>query len=157
LSASALDKPMLLVSDKLLDIQKTYLATIGSKEVIIFGGTGAVSKALETSLGKTVKARLAGANRFETSVLAAETFFGETVSGKAVTNIALAYGLDFPDGLAGGPLARAINAPLLLVDDTNETGSKYAIAYIKDKTLENCIVFGGTGVISDALVTKVLS
>jgi putative cell wall-binding protein/predicted lipid carrier protein YhbT len=157
LSASALDKPMLLVSSQLMDIQKTYLASIGSQEVIIFGGTGAVSKALETSLGKTVKARLAGANRFETSVLAAEAFFGEKVSGKAVTNIALAYGLDFPDGLAGGPLARAINAPLLLVDDTNETGSKYAIAYIKDKTLENCIVFGGTGVISDALVTKVLS
>jgi surface protein len=157
LSASAVDKPMLLVNNQLMDVQKTYLASIGSQEVIIFGGTGAVTKALETSLGKTVKARLAGANRFETSVMVAETFFGEKATGQAVTNISLAYGLDFPDGLAGGPLSRALNAPLLLVAENNETGYKYAIEYIKDKTLANCSVFGGTGVISDALVTKVLS
>jgi putative cell wall-binding protein len=157
LSASAVNLPMLLVSDKLLANQKTYLASIGSKEVVILGGTGAVSASLASSLGKTVKERLAGVNRYETSVMVAETFFGEKANGQAVTNISLAYGLDFPDGLAGGPLSRALNAPLLLVAATNETGYKYAIEYIKDKTLTNCIVFGGTGVISDALVTKVLS
>jgi putative cell wall-binding protein len=156
LSASAVDKPMLLVNNQLLDIQKTYLASIGSQEVVILGGTGAVSKALEVSLGKTVKERLAGINRYETSVMVANTFFGEKATGQAVTNISLAYGLNFPDGLAGGPLSRALNAPLILVAENNATGYTDAIEYIKDKALANCLVFGGTGVISEALVTKVL-
>jgi surface protein len=155
-SASAVNLPMLLVSDKLLANQKTYLATIGSKEVVILGGTGAVSASLASSLGKTVKARLAGANRYETSVLVAETFFGENATGEAIDNISLAYGLDFPDGLSGGPLARELKAPLLLVADINETASKYAIEYIKDKDIKKCIVFGSTGVISEALVSKII-
>ncbi len=68
--------------------------------------------------------RVAGENRYATSAAIAKRFFEEP------TNVALAYGLNFPDGLCGGPLAYRNNAPLLLVN--NPDSSRKAAAAIDD-------------------------
>ncbi|MBQ1522587.1 MAG: cell wall-binding repeat-containing protein, partial [Erysipelotrichaceae bacterium] len=109
LSASATGLPLLLVKDALDDVQKSYLKDIRDRKFIILGGEKAVSSDIE----KRLKAygsveRIAGADRFETSVRIAEKLF--TAPKCAV----LAFSNDFPDGLCGGPLAQMLKAPVIL-------------------------------------------
>ena len=148
LSASASGLPILLVGDELTDAQKEYLANIGSRKYIMIGGTSAVSNKVMlqcSSFGAT--SRIGGANRYETSVKVAEEF--TSVPGAAV----LSYGLNFPDGLCGAPLAAAINAPLLLVTSDRTAD---AAAYAADKGFHYGVVLGGEGLISNSAANKIL-
>ena len=58
----------------------------------------------------------------------------------------LAYGMKFPDGLAGGPLAISMGSPLLLVEDTAYADAK---AYSQKTGINKLVVLGDTEVISD--------
>ncbi len=148
LSASATQMPILLVyKDELLDGQTAFLRSVRGQNLHIIGGEGAVSQKLETQLADygTVE-RVAGGNRFETSVKIAERFFGYT------ENAVLAYAWDFPDGLCGGPLAVSINAPLILTMDKYE---QQAASYIQSNAICNGLVLGGEKLISDNAVRKI--
>jgi putative cell wall-binding protein len=151
LSASAVGKPILLVGNTLTDEQKTYLASLGKKNYYIIGGTGAVSQDVENEL-KTYGSitRVAGVDRYETSAEVAKTFFKN--GSEAVV---LAYGLNFPDGLAGGPLAMSLGAPLLLVS-SNSTNNASASAYVASTTVDKAICLGGSALISDTAVKEIL-
>ena len=72
--------------------------------------------------------------------------------------VVLASGANFPDSLAGVPLAKQKNAPLLLVNKTPET-SPEAFAYI-DNHLDkkgDIYILGGTAVIPDSFVQALQS
>ncbi|MCR4841071.1 MAG: cell wall-binding repeat-containing protein, partial [Lachnospiraceae bacterium] len=90
--------------------------------------------------------RLAGDDRFATSILAAEAL--KSVLGvDKFENVVVACGTDFPDALAGSYLANKKNAPVLLVAD------KYMATvtdYIKANLASDgeIYVLGGTGVVS---------
>ena len=150
LSASAAGKPILLVfneSGKLYGKQPEFLAGLKNCTFTIIGGESAVSQKLADAVGKygTVT-RLAGKNRFETSVLVAEKYFPEA------TSAVLAYAWDFPDGLCGGGLAYAMKAPLIL------TMTKYeaqAADYIQGQGIKSGVVLGGEKLISAASVDKI--
>ncbi len=147
LSASAVGKPILLVGASIMDSQKSYVQSLSGKEFYIIGGKGAVSLDLESyfsSLGTTT--RIGGSNRFETSANVAKTFFTEP--NKAV----LAYAMNFPDGLSGGPLAYAMGGPLLLV--SNGFSAK-ASEYAYEANIRVGSVLGGTSLISDDEVRNV--
>jgi len=146
LSASAVGKPILLVNKTLYEDQKEFLeATSG--EFVIIGGESAVSVALAEELEDYGSIeRLAGANRFETSVLVAEHFFDEPDSA------VLAYSQNFPDGLCGGPLAAAMDAPLLLI--ATKRGD-VVVEYANETGISCGAVLGGTGLIDDATAREV--
>ncbi len=153
LSASAAGKPILLAAKTGLNsTQKNYLKSIDINDVYLIGGTGAVSD----STGNQMKAynqgskceRVAGSDRYKTSVAVAEKFFPDSVDSAV-----LAYAQTFPDGLAGGPLALSINAPLLLVDSN---GYSAAADYAKTAGIEKAAVLGGAGLIPDSVVNKIL-
>ena len=148
LSASATGRPILLVQDKLTPAQKEFLAGI-SGNIIVVGGVNAVGTAVEAQLAEygTVK-RLAGSNRYETSVLVAKEFFGKP--SKAV----LAYAQNFPDGLCGGPLAYTLGGPLLLTGSNIETE---AMNYAKGVGIKSGYVLGGVGLINDKTVRNIFS
>ncbi|MBQ8897243.1 MAG: cell wall-binding repeat-containing protein [Clostridia bacterium] len=148
LSASAVGLPILLVKDSLSSTQQSFLSG-NSGKIYIIGGTNAVSTRIENQLKNygTVT-RLAGATRYKTSVLVAETFFTEPIAA------VIAYGENFPDGLSGGPVAYTNGAPLILtrsgrVDD--------AAAYIKSKGITFGYAQGGTAVLPDKVVRTVFS
>ena len=149
LSASATNKPILLVNKEITEAQKEVLEGLpeGSK-IWILGGTGAVSEDIEAELKEYSNdvERVKGADRYATSVEIAKTFFGEDAE-----KVTMAYGENFPDGLCGGPLAAEIGAPVLLV---KAGGTDKAAAYAVNAT--SGYVFGGTGVITDETVVKVL-
>jgi len=106
--------PVILVNGKMgrIDIDTVdLLDDLGVEEVFIIGGSPSVSPGIEADLralpGISVT-RITGADRFGTSVAIAQYFF-------EFSNTAyLATGLNFPDALAGGPLAAANEAPLYL-------------------------------------------
>ena len=149
LSASSVGLPILLVGEKITAEQQSYLSSLSSKKMYLIGGKSAVSSTVETFLkGKGYSlTRLAGKDRYETSSMVAKAFF------PSAANIALAYGQNFPDGLSGGPVAMALNAPLLLVDNSNIS---YANAYVKGAGTKRAVVFGGTKLISNSAARNVL-
>ncbi len=149
LSASAAKRPILLVDDKLTSEQKAYLKQQSGCKYCIVGGTGAVTSSVEKSLKSygTVS-RLAGSNRFETSVMVAKKFFSDP------TTAVLAYGYNFPDGLCAGPLAATINAPLILTATGDEA---QAAAYAKEEGIKDGMVLGGSALINDKAVKKIFS
>ncbi len=149
LSASAAKRPILLVDDKLTDGQKAYLKQQTGSKYCIVGGTGAVTSSVEKSLKSYGSvSRLAGSNRFETSVMVAKKFFSDPNAA------VLAYGYNFPDGLCAGPLAATINAPLILTATGDEA---QAAAYAKDKGIKDGLVLGGPALISDKSAVKIFS
>ena len=147
LSASATGLPILLLSPRgLTNEQKTFLEGVTGK-IIICGGTNAVSAEMETALAQYGQVeRLAGANRYQTSVMVAQ---------RCIPNpsyAVLAYGRDFPDGLCGGVLANAINAPVIL---TQNTAIGEAKNYVQGKGLVEGVVLGGSGLVSDLAVNQI--
>ena len=147
LSASAAKLPILLVKPNatLNDAQKAVLA--GMKNIYIVGGEGAVSAEYEAELAAfgTVT-RVYGDSRYDTSVEVAKTFCGD------VDTAVVASGKNFPDGLCGGPLAAALNAPLVL---TKDGGASAAAGYVAEKVIAGGFVLGGDGALTDATVVEV--
>ena len=140
LSASAVNKPILLVNNKsLMAEQKEFLKKNPGKTLIIIGGESAVSKEMATELSAYGKVeRVSGANRYETSVAVADKFF------KNPEAMVLAYAKKYPDGLCGGPLAYALNAPLILTAPKVETA---AAGYAAANKIDDGFVLGGEGLI----------
>ena len=145
LSASAAKRPILLVGASLSSDQIKYLSDNAGKltgKYYVIGGKGAVSLEIENVIGGygTVE-RLSGNDRYATSIAVADEFFPGNVS-----TVVIANGMNFPDGLSGGPIAAAYDAPLvLLVDSTADHAKKL----FKDKGAFRLIIMGGNGVISD--------
>ena len=119
------------------------------KHIYIVGGEGAVSAEYETELAAfgTVT-RVYGDSRYDTSVEVAKTFCAD------VDAVVVASGKNFPDGLCGGPLAAALNAPLVL---TKDGGASAAAGYVADNAIAGGFVLGGDGALTDATVVEVFS
>lgn len=152
LSASATGLPILLVyneSGKLTLEQKKYLSFLQGNRFTVIGGESAVSTKLEQAL-KTYgfTSRLSGANRFETSVKIARTYF--TNPEEAV----LAYAWNYPDGLCGGPLAYSMGVPLILTMDGYEAQARN---YITRQGITCGVVLGGKTLISDSTVCSLFA
>ena len=151
LSASAVGLPLMLVNGKgdgLNAIQIEFLKSVAGKKVTIIGGTGAVSEEVEAAIEAVVGVeaeRISGKLRHNTSVLIAQKYFPDADSAL------LTYAQNFPDGLAGGPLAYAKGAPLLLTQAGKES---IANEYIAAEGIESGYVLGGDSAVSDATAQK---
>lgn len=149
LSASALNRPILLVKNALNDAQKTFLSSLHGNQFCIIGGTNAVNSDIEASLaafGST--RRIEGANRYETSVNQASAF------SPACVQIVTVYGHNFPDGLCGGILASALDAPLILTQDRSKA---FAASFTLERDIRSGVVLGGIALVSDETVREIFS
>ena len=157
LSASAVGKPVLLVAGKKLTAeQKAYLEAFKGKKATIIGGSGAVSEEIEKELKGYVSKteRLSGSNRFETSYLVANKYFSNP------STVVLSYGLNYPDGLSGGPLALRYNSPLLLVSNAQtEYANKFVAETVKngDDMVSGTVTLGGETLISDDAIKSIIT
>ena len=142
--------PLLLNGPKALDSRvltelKRLMPNPEDRFVSIVGGTGVISSAVEKSLranGFDV-ARIAGADRFATSVAAAK-IVDAGWQGVPVprTSAFLADGMNFPDALSAGPAASVFFAPVLLTKGKTVPAS--VASYVNGRTaIKNVYGVGG--------------
>lgn len=103
-----------------------------------------VAQAGETPLPEGTT-RLSGADRYQTSAAIARATFTAPVD-----TVFVATGEEYPDALAGGPLAARLSAPVLLVEkDRIRDAVRKELARMTPSTV---YVLGGSAAISDSVV-----
>ncbi|WP_303857844.1 cell wall-binding repeat-containing protein, partial [Aminicella lysinilytica] len=150
--AYSLDAPILLThSNRLPDSTRQEIIDLKAKTVIILGGKGAISQAVEDDLiamGLTID-RISGANRYDTAGLIAKRMKAAgTYNGKVI----VANGMNFPDALAASAYAARLGYPIILCPD-NRILTTFQSA-IDELNPEAAYVIGGTAVINDEVMDK---
>lgn len=110
--------------------------------LLVWGDSGLVTREATPTV-----ARIAGANRSATSVEVSKRAFAE-----GARYVVLATERDYPDAVAGTPLATTVNGPLLLTPPGYLPD--HIAAEIRRLGATNAIVLGGTGVVSNAVMTQ---
>ena len=152
LSASALagayDAPVVLTTkDALGDQAKAELEALDVKNVIIVGGTAAVSDAAASAIsgmGITVD-RISGDTRQATAREVAKAV--TTKTGTAASTYVVATGKNFADALAIAPYAYANRCPILLCDNDGNLDADSAALITSGAQVVIC---GGDAVVSTA-------
>lgn len=135
--------PILLSQKKYLpEVTKQTLLDLEVKNVILIGGLGVLSDQLCGELHNMGidTSRLAGRDRYETSIDVAQQF-------SDISEIAIATGEDFADALSISSIAADKNMPVILVPKNN-IGSDTQ-AFIKNNNITKTYVIGSSAIISD--------
>lgn len=156
LAAAALaahqEVPLLLVrKDRLDPPDMAQLRRLAPSEIVIVGGTDAVSDAVaqqaEDAAGAEGHRRIGGTDRYETSEMVADEF---------EPGLATAYmgsGESFPDALVGAALAGYRGAPILLTGpDRLPTATQRSLARQRPG---NVTVLGGKNVVADQVLREI--
>ncbi len=156
-AAALFGGPVLLVPQGALPASiKTELERLDPADILVIGGTGAVSDAVKTELESYTDgtvSRLQGADRYATAAAVSADAFplgAETVF--------VATGHNFPDALSGGP--GVVNAddgegPLLLVEPGSIPAS--TVTELQRLSAKQVVVLGGTAAVSDTVKTQLES
>lgn len=141
--------PILLTESESLNVDaRSEIQRLGVKRIFITGGTSGISAEIETTLreaGVTEIVRLAGNDRYETSVMIAEALN----SNKMI----LATGQNYPDALSIAAVAAQAEIPILLAGKDKLPQS--VNEYVQKQTIEQAYIVGGTGVISEGVAQQV--
>ena len=98
--------------------------------------------------------RLAGADRYETSLRVADEL-KKTMNVDKFDTAVVAYGDNYADALSGAYLAKVNNAPLLLINENNMQGAiDYIKTNLKHGKSSKVYLLGGTKVMPELMRTK---
>jgi putative cell wall-binding protein len=144
--------------------------SLGYPGVVILTNNGTLPAATRTYLNNNAQADLAaiggqavtalsnypntiqvvGSTRYQTAAFVAQVFFGGS------RYAGLATGTDWPDALAGGALLGTLGGPLLLTNGkgTNLDANTAWVLSDRSASISNPLVFGGAGVVTDALANQ---
>ncbi len=142
-AARAGDPVLLTTRDVLPTATLDALRDRGITDVVVVGGTAAVSAAVEQQLvgeGRSV-VRLAGADRYTTSAAVAAR---DTTSRVVVATT----GLDWPDALAAAGAAAGWDALLVLVDGQDLDRSGATLDLVEARAFDRLVLAGQTAAIS---------
>jgi len=147
--AYQLHAPILLTFPEQLPLEVYQtIEELAPENIIILGGTGAVSPTVENQLANfTYVSRIAGTNRYGTAAAVAEIMGNK---GQAV----VVNSLDFPDAIAAASHAAYQGKPILLTpagDLNKETAD-----VLKRLSVTDIQVIGGTGVITPEVFDQLI-
>jgi putative cell wall-binding protein len=151
-AAATAGGPLLLtLPTSLPDSVRAELLRLKPDEIVLVGGTAAISKQVEAavkglSFAPTV-IRIAGSDRYDTSRKIAEFAFGESDPTVAY----IASGLNFPDALAAGPAAGDAGGPVILVDGTQKSADSALKTLLDDLGVIVVKIAGGTSAVSSGI------
>ncbi|WP_111721303.1 endo-1,3-alpha-glucanase family glycosylhydrolase [Homoserinimonas sp. OAct 916] len=143
-AAAKQNGPLLLTQTKSLPAAvKNEIARLKPKSIVVVGGTGVISAAVEAQLGKlaTTK-RIGGTDRYDTSRRITSHAFPSS------TTAYIATGRDYPDALSASGAAGSASAPVVLVDGKSGSAGSATTALLKKLGVKTTIIAGGTGVVS---------
>lgn len=151
------DAPVLLVRpDQIPDAVWTELVRLAPERIIIVGGPGAISPAVEERvrfLGVIVT-RVFGADRYATAVALSQTrhTIRTATSTTAERVVYVASGEDFADGLVAGPIATLGDAPVLLV--RRDRVPVATAAELVRLAPDRIVIIGGPAAVTTAVRTE---
>jgi putative cell wall-binding protein len=153
-AAALEDGPLLLTpSTSLPAAIRAELDRLNPAEIVIVGGTGVVSPAVEAAAAAYTTGgvtRLGGANRYETSRKIAERMLDQGLAPGA--NLWVATGSNFPDALSAGAAAASQGVPILLVNGAASSLDAASANFINSELQSNRVyIAGGTGVVSEGI------
>jgi putative cell wall-binding protein len=155
--AGTLAAPILLTTPGLpLSPSTTAALTfLKTKTLILLGGTSAISQAEQNALGGMSSpaggnfsvSRISGITRYDT-MAAIDSTPGASAAGlfNGKKTAFLATGQDFPDALGAGPVSYALKFPVILTE--GQTLSLQATATLRNLSIQQVIILGGTGAIA---------
>lgn len=120
--AGASGSPVLLVErDNIPNETRDELIRLNPRRIEVIGGEGAISGAVYNQLREfsSRSRRVAGVSRYATAAAVSEQY----VNADTVSRAFFVTGANFPDALAVAPVAAALGAPLLLVQNNLVPGS----------------------------------
>ena len=139
---------VLTAGEKLSEATSSYINAAHPVKATIIGGVNAVSKSVAEALGTVPTVdRVAGENRYQTSVKIAQTFDFENKS------VFFANGDVFIDALPGSPFAAAMGAPVILTKQNTFTNE--VEQYLNQTLSREYYFLGGEAAISKPLETTV--
>ncbi len=157
-AAGAFDAPVLLVNgssgSNLMSESTALLKRLGTDNVVIAGGVGAVNAKIESNLKKdfSTVTRVSGADRYATNI-AVNNYVSANVGDTAMTGVWVATGTDFPDALSAAPAAGDPTQRLVLSNGKcipKPVVSEWITG--ADSQVEMTTLVGGVGVLPNALM-----
>ena len=137
--------PILLVKKDLIPNQiQRVIKDLDIDKVYIAGGTDTISKAAEAKLPKVIE-RMAGKNRYETSVAIAKSKF------QGSKEAFVASGQQFADALVISPISGKYNLPTLLVS-TNVNSNREVKRYIQETKIGKLTAIGGERYVPSSII-----
>jgi putative cell wall-binding protein/exopolysaccharide biosynthesis protein len=153
--AGMLGAPVLLTApDALPADTRAFLRSRAVGEIVIVGGASAVSADVERELRAARPLasinRLAGKDRYGTARRVNTWAELRLALSHDLKGMVAANGSNFPDALAGGPLAASRNQLLMIVPPGDVRGSAEAAAYLdrRQPTTERVTLLGGRQVLT---------
>jgi putative cell wall-binding protein len=147
--------PILLVrQDSIPNAVWNEIDRLNPNRAIILGGSVAVGTDVEarlvTKLGVANVLRLGGATRFDTANrIAAYAIDLDNSDGAPFKGwVFAATGLDFPDALAGAPVAAYAIKPIFLVDPRRAEAG-VPVAFMKSKGVQGVYILGGPNAVTN--------
>lgn len=154
-AAAALGGPLLLTDpDSLPTSVRDEIVRLNPANIIVVGGTGAVSASVYAALTPLAPSieRWAGTDRYDTSREIAKKAF---LPGGA-SDVFIATGLNFPDALSAGAVGAGFGNPVLLLDGSASTVDQGTLDVLGDLGAVNVLIAGGTGVVSSGIETQLI-
>lgn len=146
-AAASRGAPVVLVNGAAGSIDsetRKLLRDLKPTRITIAGGTGVVSSGIATALKQIAPVRrLAGPDRYSTSEAINRGSF------TSATNAFVAYGLNFPDALAGSVLAGLRGGPMYISDTTCVPAGM--VTHIQELGVKRVTLFGGKAVLTDSV------
>jgi putative cell wall-binding protein len=164
-------------------VSAAEMRLLGTRTVIIVGGTNAISAGVEAQLqatpqyypgglqtigqGKLQVIRLGGADRYATNLLAneyASAYNGSIVGRTAITfgqasklTALVATGENYADALSAGPATRGAvgQAGIPLILTSSSSLSPAASTQLNDLGIEQAVILGGTAAVSSGVSTSI--
>ena len=145
------DAPILLTDvNSIPKATSDEISRLGAKNIYILGGTGVISQNVEKELKNKQfnVVRLAGTDRFDTGIQIGNEVMKSNLSKTAVVTTAYNY----PDALSISSYAAMQHYPILYTE-INVLNPKVK-EFIKNNGITKIIIPGGTGAVSETVVTE---
>ncbi|KAJ51030.1 N-acetylmuramoyl-L-alanine amidase [Clostridium tetanomorphum] len=148
--ASLRNMPILLTASKYLPEKvKNFIYNNNRNKYYIVGGQASVSENVINGINDYK--RLGGRDRYETNL----SIINEFISNINFNNTYLANANSYADALSGAASAGKTGSPIVLV--SNSFNTKDSIIKSNIENISTISVLGGTGVISNVLVQKIIN
>ena len=134
----------------------TRSALAGIDRAIVVGGPVAISEGVQDQIDAmpgTAAERWMGANRYETATEIAANAQGEGWVG--FSYVGVASGENFPDALAGGPVAGQAGGVMLLVQQAKLPGPTGGFLSANKEAIHAGQAYGGPIAINDAVLAAI--